>query len=60
MWFFKLVPLIYTRVIFLNKALLARQVNTYSGEKFELYLKYPARKHAKINPIKKPIVGPTK
>lgn len=39
MWFFKLIPLVYTRVIFLNKALIARQVNTYSGEGFGLYFK---------------------
>ncbi len=39
MWFFKLIPLIYTRVIFLNKALISRQVNTYSAEGFGLYFK---------------------
>ena len=39
MWFFKLIPLVYTRVIFLNKVLIARQVNTYSGEGFGLFFK---------------------
>jgi len=39
MWFFKLIPLVYTRVIFLNKPLIARQVNTYSGEGFGLSFK---------------------
>ena len=37
MWFFKLIPLFLTRVIFINKPLIARQVNTYSSEGFGLY-----------------------
>lgn len=39
MWFFKLIPLIHTRVDFLNKPLIARQVNTYSGEGLGLSFK---------------------
>ncbi len=60
MWFFKLIPLYYTKVIFLKKPLLARQVNTYSGEGFSLHLRENFSSNFRLLQFKKFIINKTK
>lgn len=53
MWFLQLVPLYYNNVIFLKKPLIARQINTYSSEGFNLHLKSHYSSNKKLEEFKK-------